>query len=202
MHIKSLGLPAPKKDKAAEDTADASTQEVTDIQDGDTNEQGGSTKTRQSENAVASNIGEERERQADDEVTWDDTFESSLTPFLSEASIAELKKMYLEGPEPPRISDSGWESRVHKKSEDVEIAEQDAPPQQDSGIQSPTAKRGKNRGVRGRQRGRGGRSQGSEREDYRKVLSEVCHLAGQFCHFSHKGYSLSAQKLHGRLSIR
>ena len=149
------------------------------------------------------NVGErESEVVADDEVTWDDTFESSLSPFLPESSLVDLKKMYLEGPEPPRISDSGWVSRLHNKSDDVEISERVALPQQDSGLQSSDTKRGKHqnaRGGRGRQRGRGGRSQGSEREDHRKVLSEVCYLAGQFCHFSRKRCSLSAQRLRGRL---
>lgn len=69
------------------------------------------------------------------EVTWDDTFESSLLPFLSASSIAELKKMYLEGPEPPRISDSGWVGRAQQKPEDLETPEQDIPSHQDNGPQ-------------------------------------------------------------------
>ena len=201
MHIKSLGLPESKKDKTtssvpAEEITEASTREVTD-------EQAGPSKISQSDDTVVLNVGErESEVVADDEVTWDDTFESSLSPFLPESSLVDLKKMYLEGPEPPRISDSGWVSRLHNKSDDVEISEQVALPQQDSGLQSSDTKRGKHqnaRGGRGRQRGRGGRSQGSEREDHRKVLSEVCYLAGQFCHFSRKRCSLSAQRLRGRL---
>ncbi|KAF8138435.1 tRNA pseudouridine synthase D [Boletus edulis] len=171
VHIKSLGLPESKKDKTARDTADVSTQGA---QDCDTNEQAGPSKICQSNNSVAPNVGEEHESVADDQVTWDETFESSLQPFLSEASIAELKKMYLEGPEPPRVSDKGWVSRVHTQSEDVEISEQGALPHQDNVVQSSNTKRGKhqNRDGRGRQRGRGGRSEGSGREDHRKVLSE------------------------------
>ena len=211
MHIKSIGLPESKKDKTAssvltEENNDASTREATNVHDSDTNEQAGPSKTRRSDDAVVPDVGErESEVVATDEVTWDDTFESSLSPFLSESSIVDLKKMYLEGLEPPRVSDNGWVSRSHKTSEDVEISEQDVLPHQDSGLQSSDTKRGKQpnaRGGRGRQRGRGGRSQGSQREDHRKVLSEVCYLAGQFCHFSRKRCSLSAQRLHGRLFIR
>lgn len=207
MHIKSLSLPESKKDKTAEDPTDASIRGVTNVQDSDTNQQAGPSKIHPSDHTTAPNIGQEHESEvvADDEVTWDETFELSLSSFLSETSIAQLKQMYLDGPEPPRVSDNGWVNKVHKKSEDVEISEQDAPPHQDSGIRPSDTRREKHqhsRGGRGRQRGRGGRSQGSEREDNRKVLSEVCHLVGQSCHFSHKRCSLSAQKLHGRLFIR
>jgi tRNA pseudouridine13 synthase len=204
VHIKSLGLPESKKDKTAssvlaEAVTDASTREATD-------EQAGPSKIRQPDDTVVPNVGERESKVvADDEVTWDNTFESSLSPFLPESSLVDLKKMYIEGPEPPRVSDSGWVSRLHNKSEDVEISEQDALPHQDSGLQSSDSKRGKHqntRGGRGRQRDRGGRSQGSEREDHRKVLSEVCYLARQFCHFSRKRCSLSAQRLRGRLFTR
>lgn len=211
MHIKSLGLPESKKDKAAslvlaEETVDASTPVATGVQDSDTNERAGPSTVRQSDTATPSIAKEhENEMVADDEVTWDDAFESSLSPFLSEALIVELKKMFLEGPEPPRVSDKGWTSRMHKKSEDVDISEQDALPHQDIVLQSSDTKRGKHqnaRGGRGRQRGRGGHTQGTERDDRRSVLSKVCHLAGQFHHSSHKRCSLSARKLHGRLFIR
>lgn len=192
VHIKSLGLPESKKDKAAssvvtEESIDASTREATDIQVSDTNEQAGSSKIRQSDNTIVPNAGSEEHEGGvvDDEVTWDDTFESSLSPFLSESSIVQLKTMYLEGPEPPRVSDNGYASRVQKKSEDVDIPER----HQDNELQSSDTRWGKDRnarGGRGRQRGRGNRSQANEREDHRKVLSEVCHLAGQFYRFSHK----------------
>ena len=187
MHIKSLGLPESKKDKTtslvlAEEVADVSTRETTDIQGNDTNEQAGSSKIHQSDSTVVPNEGEEHEGgvSANNEVTWDDTFESSLSPFFSESSIVELKTMYLEGPEPPRVSDNGWVSRVHKKSEDVEISEQQVLPNQENRPYSSDKKRGKNenaRGRNGRHRGRGGRSQSSEREDHRKVLSEVYYSA-------------------------
>jgi len=186
VHIKSLGLPESKKDKAAssEEITDALIPEVTGIQENDANERAGPSIVRQSDTGTPSVAEEHENKVADDEVIWNDTFESLLSPFLSEALIVELKKMFLEGPEPPRVSDNGWVSRVHKKSEDVEISEQDALPHQDIAPKSSDTKRGKHqnaRGGRGRQRGRGGHSQGTERDDHRRVLSEVCHLAGQFC---------------------
>ena len=189
VHIKSLGLPESKKGKTAsalaEEITDASVRENADIWGNDTNEQAGSSKTRQSDSTVVPSVGKEDEggAVADDEVTWDDTFESSLSPFLSESSLVELKLMYLEGSDPPRTSDSGWTSRVHKKSGDVEVIEQEVLPRQEEAPYSSDKRRGKNenaRGRGGRQKGRGLRSQGSKQEDHRKVLSEVCLPAGRY----------------------
>src|SRR6202021_114778 len=42
---------------------------------------------------------------------WPERFDAILQPFLSQDAILELKKMYLEGPEPPRQSDKGWTGR-------------------------------------------------------------------------------------------
>lgn len=146
VRIKSLGLPESKKDKAApsglaDEIPGASTsQDATDAQGDDTTELAG-----QSNVTVKPLVSEEHESEAaaaageDSEVTWDDTFESSLLPFLSASSIAELKKMYLEGPEPPRISDSGWVGRAQQKPEDLETPEQDIPSHQDNGPQPQDA---------------------------------------------------------------
>ena len=184
VHIKSLALPESKKEKdktsvLAGEVADTSTGEIT--QD---NAQAESSKIHQPDSTVAPNAGEQQQQAADEEVTWDDTFESSLSPFLSESSIVELKIMYLEGPEPPRASDNGWMSRVHTKSDDVETSEQwvlskNGPSSSDK----MRGKGGNTRGRRGRQKGRGGCSQGSGREDSRQVSSEVCHSTGPFYHF-------------------
>lgn len=194
VYIKSLGLPESKKDKStlsilAAETADASTRKTTDVQGNDTNEQAGSSKIRWSDNTAVLGVGEEHEDVVvDDQVIWNDTFEPSLSPFLSESSIAELRTMYLEGPEPPRVSDNGWVGIVHKESEDVEISEQEVIRNQENAPYSSDNKRGKRQNARGgnrRQRGRGGRSQGSGREDHRHILSEVCNSAGPFYYFSH-----------------
>ncbi|KAG9317426.1 tRNA pseudouridine synthase D [Chiua virens] len=179
LHIKSLGLPEPsKKDKTLsilteEIGTDASTREAIDVHDGNTNEQAGSSKTRPLDNTVVPNVDEVQENQTSDEVTWDDAFEPSLSPFLSESSISELKKMYLEGPEPPRVSDNGWVSRGQKKSGDVTVSEQGGLLYQEEELNSSEivpAGHSKARG-KGRQRGRG-RPQSSERGDHRKILSE------------------------------
>jgi tRNA pseudouridine13 synthase len=90
---------------------------------------------------------------------WPDHFTATLANFLSEDAISRVKTMYLEGPEPPRISDNGWGGLLSKNG--------------DGG------NRGQDRSGRGKRgRGRGGaatRSKGpSGREDERKVLSDVC----------------------------
>ncbi|KIJ99367.1 hypothetical protein K443DRAFT_133079 [Laccaria amethystina LaAM-08-1] len=41
-------------------------------------------------------------------IPWPEHFTAELSPFLSEGAILQIKQMYLEGPEPPRVSDSGW----------------------------------------------------------------------------------------------
>ncbi|KAJ7638956.1 pseudouridine synthase [Roridomyces roridus] len=94
---------------------------------------------------------------------WPEHFNTRLTEFLSEDAILKLKEMYLEGPEPPRVSDSGWASRPAAGSTPSEAPAEPEP-----------AKRGRDRGGRG---GRGGRGRGGRggraggREDHRKVLS-------------------------------
>lgn len=101
---------------------------------------------------------------------WPERFNTALTPFLSPDAITEVKKMFLEGPEPPRVSDSGWGGRQPKVAEDgtnAECLDMHLTPETHDN-------RGKGgRGGRGgRGRGQGGRS-GSGREDRRKVLSDV-----------------------------
>ncbi|KAF9226574.1 tRNA pseudouridine synthase D [Gyrodon lividus] len=180
VHIKSLDMPesSPKKEKAS---GSKSVEEITEhgLLQPTTNDQHGDagaehTKSSQTIQPSTQLVGDEQEEEpsAIDEIAWDDSFETSLSPFLSEASIAQLKNMYLEGPEPPRLTDGGWGSRVQKRSEDVEMTDQGG----ESDSPQSGAGRGKNRmsrgGRGGRQRGRGGRSQGGEREDHRKVSSE------------------------------
>ncbi|KAG2141802.1 tRNA pseudouridine synthase D [Suillus bovinus] len=114
---------------------------------------------------------------------WNDQFTQKLAPYLSEASIDQLKTMFLEGREPPRVTDSGWGGRLTKTTEDSTDTPDAAKPSEevDASQSDDTGKRGKNRGGRGDRGGRGGRGgrgrgrggrQGGEREDHRKVLSE------------------------------
>ncbi|KAF8845835.1 tRNA pseudouridine synthase D [Paxillus ammoniavirescens] len=181
VHIKSLDMPesSPKKEKApgsepAEETIERGLPQLAtnDQHDDAGTGHAGSSQTVQSSTQPICDE-KEGESSAVDEVAWGASFDTSLAPFLSEASIAQLKNMYLEGPEPPRVTDSGWGGKVSKRSEDIEMTDQGQP---EGNSEESSAGRGKNRNARGgrggRQRGRGGRSQGGEREDHRKVLSE------------------------------
>ncbi|KIJ70068.1 hypothetical protein HYDPIDRAFT_23214 [Hydnomerulius pinastri MD-312] len=190
VHIKSLDMPesSPKKDKASGSKPSEETPEdgPSEIPSEVPAEQAGTTPAESSQNvqsesssAQPANVKQEEDTAAADEAAWDDGFVTALSPFLSETSITKLKEMYLEGPEPPRVSDSGWGSRVPQSSEDVEMTDQAASVQPEDDSQKSNSGRGKGRDSRGgrgggggRGRGRGGRSQGSEREDRRKVLSE------------------------------
>jgi tRNA pseudouridine13 synthase len=81
--------------------------------------------------------------------------------------------MFLEGPEPPFVSDAGWSGRQAAKAKEsggsgsVHV-EQTVEVRKGDGGKGGSSKRGRDRGVRG---GRGGGK--SVREDRRKVTSEV-----------------------------
>ncbi|KAF8517809.1 pseudouridine synthase [Gautieria morchelliformis] len=107
---------------------------------------------------------------------WPTKFTNELTPLLSQAAIEKLKEMFLQGPEPPFVSDSGWGDRQSQAG--------NGPAEQDATVESAASKeqesnqtRGKNR-MRGRKgkerngRGRGGKGVRGGREDNRKVLSD------------------------------
>ncbi|KDQ29347.1 hypothetical protein PLEOSDRAFT_1064122 [Pleurotus ostreatus PC15] len=49
---------------------------------------------------------------------WPESNNTALAPFLSEDAISKLKTMFLEGPTPPKVSDSGWGGR-QPKTEDA-----------------------------------------------------------------------------------
>jgi tRNA pseudouridine13 synthase len=101
---------------------------------------------------------------------WPERFTEALSPYLSEEAIMKLKEMYLEGPEPPFVSDSGWGGRSTAK--DGSNAE--AGPSSANESTSGGRGRGRGRGQRGRG-GRGGKggSRPEPRPDSRKVLSDV-----------------------------
>lgn len=83
--------------------------------------------------------------------------------------------MWLEGPEPPRLSDSGWAGRNAKAA-----TEGDANGDVDITLEKEQEDSRDSRGSRGGRGRRGGRSSGRKgREDTRKVLTEVietCYL--------------------------
>lgn len=103
---------------------------------------------------------------------WPEKFTTALTPFLSESLIEQLKNMYIEGPEPPFVSDSGWGSRQNQNEEstndfvpDEEKISEDPKPEP----KNDDKKRGRESGQR---RNRGRRSIRNQREDKRRVISE------------------------------
>lgn len=106
---------------------------------------------------------------------WPKTFDDALAPFLSEEAISQLKNMFLEGQEPPRISDSGWGARPPMNNDNTEGSSAQNPSQEEPPIEKQArGRRGRERGARGaRGGGRGGRGGGQQREDTRKVLSNV-----------------------------
>jgi tRNA pseudouridine13 synthase len=111
------------------------------------------------------------------EEPWPEAFTATLSPFFSEDGLAQLKQMFLEGPEPPRVSDNGWAGRPTKPAESADAAEEvpSAPPEEAS---SSRGKRGRDRGRRGgRGHGRGGGRGGSGREDTRRAISNVRSLS-------------------------
>ncbi|KAI0036796.1 pseudouridine synthase [Vararia minispora EC-137] len=110
---------------------------------------------------------------------WPESFTARLSAFLPSERVAQLKQMYLEGPEPPFISDSGWGERTPRTSKDAEMPIGDCEEGQDIETVEPEAdnrgrgKRGRGgRGGRGRGRGGRGGRRPDGREDSRKVISD------------------------------
>lgn len=172
IHLKSLDMPESSSKKG----------KVSNINEGSSSTtvaEGSLTQLQEAITSVESNTAEKEpsagteakgKDDASEDTSWNDQFSETLAPYLSETSIEQLKKMFIEGREPPRVSDSGWGGRTAKTSGDA-AETSDAPKQFEEVTQNEeTGKQGRSRGGRGR--GRGGR-QGGEREDHRKVLSEV-----------------------------
>ncbi|TFK43436.1 pseudouridine synthase [Crucibulum laeve] len=123
------------------------------------------------ESAANSEKGKSKAKAPSD--PWPEHFTTSLSPFISKEAIAQVKKMYLEGPEPPRVSDSGWGGRTPKAAGEGENAEEPTSLPEEFG--SSKDFKGRDPGGRGRRGGRGGARGGrggGGREDHRKVLSE------------------------------
>ncbi|KAF8897636.1 pseudouridine synthase [Infundibulicybe gibba] len=106
---------------------------------------------------------------------WPEHFTTKLAEFLSADAIANVKQIYLEGPEPPRVSDSGWGARSSKSEGDGDAQTPLDEADHTEGDKISEEGRGKGRrGGRGGRRGRGGGRGGRQevREDHRKVLSD------------------------------
>ncbi|TFK29400.1 pseudouridine synthase [Coprinopsis marcescibilis] len=101
---------------------------------------------------------------------WPQTFDETLERFLSKEKRDQLKAIFLEGPEAPLISDSGWGGRVAAK---VATDGQTPEPTPEA---LPEAFSSSGRGGRGSRGGRGGRGglggRQPTREDNRKVVSD------------------------------
>jgi tRNA pseudouridine13 synthase len=109
---------------------------------------------------------------------WPERFTVALSKYMSDGVISQLKTMYLEGPEPPFVSDDGWASRPGTEAEtggDATVSRAAVEPEPES---SGRGGRGRGRGGRGARGGRGGRGgarggRPAPRIDNRKVLSDV-----------------------------
>jgi len=193
IHIKSLDIPesSPKKDKdkagiteddhldvtaevapAPETTAMEGIEDHSDMASRKTDEPSETTPSASVEPSREKGKSKEKKSQPDE--PWPDRFTVAFAPFLSKEAVTQMKTMFLEGPEPPRVSDSGWGGRPARPA-DTDMAESSnapEPPEEDKG------RRGKDRGGRSGRGGRGGKSGGrggraGRREDTRKVLSDV-----------------------------
>lgn len=180
IHLKNLGKPesskgekaAPKEPSPVPDTPDvvmSAPDAVPCVGEGETTGEGSSGDAMKTEETSQEKSGL---KVSTKEEPWPDHFNNSLAPYLDENSITQLKQIYLEGPEPPRISDGGWAGRIPGSSAGDAPASEPVPEAnsvEEKGGRDNRRGRGGRRGGRGG--GRGGR--GGGREDTRKVVSNV-----------------------------
>ncbi|CDO71290.1 hypothetical protein BN946_scf184908.g47 [Trametes cinnabarina] len=187
IHLKSLGMPEASKKgansaaaAAAGDTTPASSAEQaagtlegfeSSIAEPGTQHEG----TNAESSAEAAPEPEQIEQKPESDTPaeaepWPQRFTEALKPYLSEDVIARVKELYMEGPEPPFVSDSGWAGRQAKQipganqSETNTETDTSAPPSEEgSRIAIKWSKRGGG-ATRGRGGGRGGRSEGGRGE--------------------------------------
>ena len=175
IHLKFLGKPeVSKKEKAQEKAAvDTPTPvNAAETEKGSENPSSGIVQedTAPTSTVEGSSVAAPALKISTKEEPWPEHFDATLTPFLDAEKVAQLKTIFLEGPEPPRISDSGWGSRVSsvigENSVPAGVETAEVSDQKDSRSHS-----------RGRGRKRGGRGGGREggREDTRRVISAVRH---------------------------
>ncbi|KAG6869284.1 hypothetical protein C0993_000037 [Termitomyces sp. T159_Od127] len=176
IHLKSIDKPEPSKKESA--TKPETKMEKTDGEDVIMQETEEMTKGSEIEEVKEELVSEEAslpvtnaKGTAKEVEPWPQHLTTALSSFLSESTIADIKKMYLEGPEPPRISDNGWAGRPARSestSDEVNVIPE---PVQEEPEKAEKGKRGRDRGRGGGRGGsRGGR--GGGREDTRRVLSD------------------------------
>ena len=170
IHVKSLDKPesSPKK-KGAKDTAE-----------GEGESEAQSTPVADAPSADAPNPEEakpdaETEEPVPDEgEPWPERFTTTLKQFLSEGVVTRVKELYLEGPEPPFVSDSGWGGRQVKTADGTEGSSTGTATPQPEPEKAERGKGGDRGRGRGRRGGRGRERGQPARVDNRKVLSDVC----------------------------
>ncbi|KAF5344114.1 hypothetical protein D9758_008840 [Tetrapyrgos nigripes] len=180
IHLKSLGKPdPPKKNPAEEETqADADADAMTGVeQDGAEVSVSNEDDAQEITNAEASLKPETEEpAEAKSDEPWPESFSKKLSPFMSPEAISQLKEIFLQGPEPPLVSDSGWAGRVKPSTENTAASTSTDSAMQEPDVDKDRSQPGRGRGRGGRGKGGGGRGgrrgRGNEREDHRKVLSE------------------------------
>ncbi|KAF8914000.1 pseudouridine synthase [Gymnopilus junonius] len=152
IHLKNLAMPeSQKKEKAVTETPATEQQSaalalVTEAENATAkdNAEKGTAIASESNPNQHNATGQEKE-------PWPEHFNTSLSTFLDEEKVLQLRAMYLEGPEPPRVSDSGWAGRIPgSRAEDAAASEDISQIEEKSG-------RDERRGRGGRRGGRGGR---------------------------------------------
>jgi tRNA pseudouridine13 synthase len=185
IHIKSLGMPAPPE-KKPKNVAEPTSGVNADAPPGEPSAKEGTEtalETEASAKALDKIPGEESKPVSSTE-PWTDSFSTRLAPFLSTEKIEEIKNMFLEGPEPPFVSDAGWSGRQAAKAKESGVsgsmdASESVETRNENEGKRGSSKRGRDRGSRG---GRGGGK--SVREDHRKVTSEVPHSPALVIHLT------------------
>ncbi|KAI5125015.1 hypothetical protein M0805_007439 [Coniferiporia weirii] len=176
VHVVSLEMPHSEVKKKDEDTAETHTPEVTIVP------------SAPAASPVATDALPDEKVEITDtsqdsgSEQWTESFNTALGQYLSEPLVAQLKQMYLEGPEPPFVSDSGWAGRQTNGPQSTEAGpsqgnvpegNMEAEPTPPS-LKSERGKRGKRGGRDRGGRGRGGGRKGDrdKPDDPRKVISD------------------------------
>jgi tRNA pseudouridine13 synthase len=200
VHIKSLGIPVPPE-KKAKDAGEPASEVNADAPSGEPSVKEG-TEAELGAEGVAVALDKIPSKQASSTVPWPDLFTTRLAPFLSTEKIEDVKNLFLEGPEPPFVSDAGWSGRQAVRADEsgtsgsMDIKDGIETRKEDKG------KRGNSTRGRGRS-GRGGRGGKSLREDHRKVTSEVRALPAHAISFTNVPYhSLLSQNKRAPASTR
>ncbi|KAF9534217.1 pseudouridine synthase [Crepidotus variabilis] len=165
IHLKSLAKPQSSAPDTSTSTVEPEVSETQDVVMADV-----SASAKASSSAMKESTSREPDLSKEPEEPWPERFDEALAIFLDLERVQQLKKIYLEGREPPRVSDAGWDGRksVSKggevTSDEAKVAEVPTPDSSSPSARGGHGKRG------GRGGGHGGRS-GGRAQDTRKVVS-------------------------------